>query len=111
MVAGTSRFLALEGDYRDFLDLVAVQIGAAVTQASSYEEERKRAEALAELDRAPTSRCPARTAARTPAVALTAYGRLEDRMRTLSAEYSMHVPKSVDPAEITTVVASLAGRI
>ena len=27
MVAGTSRFLALEGDYRDFFDLVAAQIG------------------------------------------------------------------------------------
>jgi signal transduction histidine kinase/DNA-binding response OmpR family regulator len=55
LVAGTSRFLALEGDYRDFLDLVAAQIGTAVTQASSYEEERKRAEALAELDRAKTT--------------------------------------------------------
>ena len=49
-------------------------------------------------------------AARTPAVALTAYGRVEDRLRTLSAGYSMHVPKPVDPAELATVVASLAGR-
>ncbi len=48
--------------------------------------------------------------ARTPAVALTAYGRVEDRLRTLSAGYSMHVPKPVDPAELTIVVASLAGR-
>jgi GAF domain-containing protein len=55
MIAGTSRFLALEGDYRDFFDLVATQIGTAVTQASSYEQERKRAEALAELDRAKTT--------------------------------------------------------
>ena len=55
MVAGTSRFLALGDDYRDFFDLVAAQIGTAVTQASSYEEERKRAEALAELDRAKTT--------------------------------------------------------
>ena len=55
IVAGTSRSLALEGDYRDFFDLVAAQIGTAVTQASSYEEERKRAEALAELDRAKTT--------------------------------------------------------
>jgi hypothetical protein len=45
-----------------------------------------------------------------PAIALTAYGRVEDRMRTLSAGFSMHVPKPVDPAELTTVVASLAGR-
>jgi signal transduction histidine kinase len=46
-----------------------------------------------------------------PAVALTAYGRTEDRMRTLAAGFSMHVPKPVDPAELTTVVASLAGRL
>jgi CheY-like chemotaxis protein/anti-sigma regulatory factor (Ser/Thr protein kinase) len=45
-----------------------------------------------------------------PAVALTAYGRVEDRLRTLSAGFSMHVPKPVDPAELTIVVASLAGR-
>ena len=45
-----------------------------------------------------------------PAVALTAYGRVEDRLRTLSAGFSMHLPKPVDPAELTTVVASLAGR-
>src|SRR6185503_8669089 len=30
LVAGTSRLLALEGDYRDFFDLVAAQIGTAV---------------------------------------------------------------------------------
>jgi signal transduction histidine kinase/CheY-like chemotaxis protein len=54
VVIGTSRFLPLEGEYRDFLDLVATQIGAAVVHATSYEEERKRAEALAELDRAKT---------------------------------------------------------
>jgi CheY-like chemotaxis protein len=47
---------------------------------------------------------------RTPAVALTAYGRTEDRMRTLSAGYNMHVPKPVDPGEFTTIIASVAGR-
>jgi len=47
---------------------------------------------------------------KTPAVALTAYGRTEDRMRTLSAGYNMHVPKPVDPGEFTTIIASVAGR-
>jgi signal transduction histidine kinase/ActR/RegA family two-component response regulator len=47
---------------------------------------------------------------RIPAVAITAYGRVEDRLRTLSAGFSMHVPKPVHPAELTTIVASLAGR-
>ncbi len=48
--------------------------------------------------------------ARTPAIALTAYGRVQDRLRALSAGYSMHVPKPVDPAELGIVVASLSGR-
>ena len=46
--------------------------------------------------------------ARTPAVALTAYGRMEDRMRTLAAGYSMHVPKPLDPDEFTAIIASVA---
>src|SRR5262249_21948842 len=44
-----------------------------------------------------------------PAVALTAYARVEDRMKTLSAGYQMHVPKPVEPAELATIIASLAG--
>ena len=51
-----------------------------------------------------------RLIARTPAVALTAYGRVEDRLRTVAAGYSMHIPKPVDPVELATIVASLAGR-
>jgi PAS domain S-box-containing protein len=46
---------------------------------------------------------------RTPAIALTAYGRTEDRVQTLSSGYSMHLPKPVDPDEFTTIVASVAG--
>ena len=44
----------------------------------------------------------------TPAVALTAYGRPQDRARSLAAGYSMHVPKPVDPGELTTIIASVA---
>jgi CheY-like chemotaxis protein len=47
---------------------------------------------------------------RTPAVALTAYGRTQDRMLSLTAGYNMHVPKPVDPGELTTILASLAAR-
>jgi signal transduction histidine kinase/ActR/RegA family two-component response regulator len=46
----------------------------------------------------------------TPAVALTAYGRMQDRMQSLTAGYNMHVPKPVDPSEFTTIIASVAGR-
>jgi CheY-like chemotaxis protein len=45
---------------------------------------------------------------RTPAIALTAYGRAQDRMRSLTAGYNMHVPKPVDPKELTTIIASVA---
>jgi CheY-like chemotaxis protein len=47
---------------------------------------------------------------RTPAVALTAYGRTQDRILSLAAGYSMHVPKPVDPGELTAIIASVAAR-
>jgi signal transduction histidine kinase len=40
-----------------------------------------------------------------PAVAVTAYGRVEDRVRLLAAGYTMHVAKPVEPAELVTVLA------
>jgi signal transduction histidine kinase len=46
----------------------------------------------------------------TPAVALTAFARVEDRMRTLSAGYQMHVAKPVEPLDLVTILGSLAGR-
>jgi CheY-like chemotaxis protein len=45
-----------------------------------------------------------------PSVALTAYGRLEDRVRTLAAGFAMHLPKPVDPAELVAVIGALARR-
>jgi signal transduction histidine kinase/CheY-like chemotaxis protein len=45
-----------------------------------------------------------------PAVALTAYGRIEDRVRALNAGFQMHVAKPVDPAELAAVIASLIRR-
>jgi CheY-like chemotaxis protein len=46
----------------------------------------------------------------TPALALTAYARTEDRMRAVMAGFNMHISKPVEPAELITMVASLAGR-
>lgn len=48
---------------------------------------------------------------RIPAIALTAYARAEDRLRSLSAGFQMHVTKPVEPAELLTIVASLTGRL
>jgi signal transduction histidine kinase/ActR/RegA family two-component response regulator len=46
----------------------------------------------------------------TPSAALTAYARVEDRMKVLRAGFQIHIPKPVEPAELITVVANLAGR-
>ena len=43
-----------------------------------------------------------------PAIALTAYARSEDRMKAIASGFQMHIPKPVEPAELATVVASLA---
>jgi CheY-like chemotaxis protein/anti-sigma regulatory factor (Ser/Thr protein kinase) len=45
-----------------------------------------------------------------PAVALTAYGRAEDRLRALKAGFQMHVTKPVDPDELSVVILSLLKR-
>jgi CheY-like chemotaxis protein len=45
-----------------------------------------------------------------PAIALTAYGRMEDRIRVLSAGFQRHVPKPVEPAELALSAAHLTGR-
>lgn len=47
----------------------------------------------------------------TPALALTAYARTEDRVRALSEGYQHHLAKPVDRVELATVVASLANRV
>jgi len=48
--------------------------------------------------------------ARIPAIALTAYARVEDRVRALNAGFQVHVPKPIEPVELLAVVASLTGR-
>ena len=51
---------------------------------------------------------PADQGGRTPAAALTAFARSEDRTRALRAGFQTHVAKPVELAELTAVVASLA---
>jgi signal transduction histidine kinase len=55
LIAGISSRLALNDTYRAFFDLVVTHVTAAVANARAYQEERKRAEALAEIDRAKTA--------------------------------------------------------
>jgi signal transduction histidine kinase len=55
LVLGVSPRRPLDEDYRDFLNLVAGQVSAALADASAYEAERHRAESLAALDQAKTA--------------------------------------------------------
>lgn len=55
LVAGVSARLKLDDLYRGFIELMAGRITANIASAQAYEEERRRAEALAEIDRAKTA--------------------------------------------------------
>jgi CheY-like chemotaxis protein len=53
---------------------------------------------------------PPEQGGRTPAIALTAYAREQDRKRALEAGFDMYVPKPVDPVDLGVVVANVALR-
>jgi PAS domain S-box-containing protein len=54
LIVGVSPRRPLDDSYRGFFDLLVRQCAAAIADAQSYEAERARAEALAEIDRAKT---------------------------------------------------------
>ena len=114
-----------EPDARELIAVVLTRRGAEVISVGSA------VEALAEMERqafdvlvsdigmplmdgyaliSKIRQLPKERGGRIPAAALTAYAGVEDRMRALSAGYQIHIPKPVEPAELTTVVANLAGR-
>jgi len=114
-----------EADARHLLAAVLQKRGARVFMASSAVEalemlEKERPDVLLsdialqdqdgyELIRKVRA-LSAERGGRIPAAALTGYGRLEDRMRALSAGFQLHAAKPVEPAELIAVVASLAGK-
>ena len=55
LIIGISSRLEFDEQYAGFLDVLKTQVGAAIANARMYEAERRRAEALAELDRAKTA--------------------------------------------------------
>ena len=55
LIAGLNPFRLFDDNYAGFMKLIAGQIGAAIANAEAYEQERRRAEALAEINRAKTA--------------------------------------------------------
>src|SRR5581483_3761587 len=54
LIAGLSPHRAFDAGYRSFIELAAAQIVTAIRNATAYQAERRRAEQLAEIDRAKT---------------------------------------------------------
>jgi CheY-like chemotaxis protein len=52
---------------------------------------------------------PAARGGNTPAIALTAYAGAQDRVKLLGAGFHRHVPKPLQPLELVSVIATLAG--
>jgi signal transduction histidine kinase len=55
LVVGLNPYRLFDDAYRDFLNLLARQIAGSIASAEAYELERRRAEQLAEIDRAKTA--------------------------------------------------------
>ncbi|HTZ77060.1 MAG TPA: PAS domain-containing protein, partial [Stellaceae bacterium] len=55
LVAGLNPYRLFDDGYQRLLNLVAGQFSAGIANAQAYEQERRRAEALAEIDRAKTA--------------------------------------------------------
>jgi PAS domain S-box-containing protein len=55
LIAGVNPTRKLDQDYLTFYELVAGHVATAIANAHAYQEERKRAKALAELDKAKTT--------------------------------------------------------
>ncbi|MFE2052824.1 SpoIIE family protein phosphatase [Streptomyces sp. NPDC059459] len=55
LVVGLNRYRSLDDAYRGFVELVAGHLAAGIASARSYEAQQRRAEELAELDRAKTA--------------------------------------------------------
>lgn len=111
-----------EPDSRELLKVVLMQSGANVVTAAST------ADALGELAQnrfdllvsdigmpvedgyalvEKLRRLPANKNGRIPAIALTAYARVEDRVRALNAGFQTHIAKPVEPTELSAVAVSL----
>lgn len=114
-----------EEDSRSLLRLMLTRAGAEVKTASSADQALQILEAyhphvlisdigmpvkdgyalIKEIRAMPEER-----GGSTPAIALTAYTRTEDRIKAIAAGFQVHLSKPANGAELITMVASLAGK-
>ena len=114
-----------EADARELIKQVLIQCGAAVLTASSADEGLKLLQSqrpnvvISDIGMPDTDgyqfmrdlrRIGAVKGGNTPAIALTAFARSEDRTRAMVAGYQIHISKPIEPQELIATVASLAGR-
>ena len=113
-----------EADSRQVLVMVLERVGAIVTAASGVLEAiealpKARPDVLVSdlgmpdqdgFDLIRQLRASGHDATELPAVALTAFAQNDDAHLALSAGFQVHLPKPVDPHELTSVIARLAGR-
>ena len=114
-----------EADARELITTVLIDCSAEVTAVASVEEALAALQGLKpdllisdigmpkqdgyDLIRA-VRRLDVKEGGGIPAIALTAYARVEDQTRVLAAGFQRHIPKPVNLIELTTVIARLTGR-
>ena len=114
-----------EADSRELLELILSSCGAEVVTANSASEAFEKIKnkkidlvisdiGMPEEDGFSLIRkirqLPAEQGGETPAIALTAYARAEDRVQAFRAGFQMHIAKPVEPAELIAIAANLAAR-
>lgn len=123
------RILVVDDD-ADARDLIAIDLTACGANVSSFARANEALEAFAQSEfdllisdigmpecdgyefiRSVRAQETAEQRRKTPAIALTSYARVQDRLRALIAGYDTHVAKPLERGELVTVVASLAGRL
>ena len=113
-----------DADARELLRVAFQQAGARVTVADSARAALAALEAVAPSVLVSDIGMPdgngyellervraAEHGSRIPAVALTAYARVEDRDRAIQAGFQLHIAKPIDPAMLVRAVALVCGRI
>jgi PAS domain S-box-containing protein len=114
-----------DADARNLISRVLVQCEADVITAGSAVEgllllkERRPDVLISDIGMPETDgyqflrwvrQLPLEEGGKTPAIALTAFARTEDRTRAMLAGYQVHIAKPIETQELLATVANLAGR-